>query len=77
MEIIKSDARTISLERYAIRRDSSGQPVKIRAWLFVQTPAMTPAEMRIRVDYEYDDIPNSNEQQLGLRILELLGRRIA
>jgi hypothetical protein len=77
MEIFKSDARTISLERYAIRRDANGQPVKIRGWLLVQTPAMKPAEMRIRVDYEYDDIPISSEHQLGRRLLELLGGRIA
>jgi hypothetical protein len=36
---------------------------------------MRPAEMRVRVDYEHDDIPNPNEVDLGRRLFQLLRNR--
>ena len=76
MDIFKSDARTIRLERYAIRRPAVGEPTRIRAWLIIETTSMSPSEMRLRVDYEYRDIPNPNEQALGQRIVHLIRDRV-
>jgi hypothetical protein len=75
MEIIKSDARTVTLDRYSIEREASDEPVKVRAWLTVSTPGMKPAQMRLRVDYEYSDIPNPNEIDFARRLLQLLRSR--
>ena len=75
MEIIKSDARTLTLDRYSIEREAAGQPVKVRAWLTISTPGMKPAQMRLRVDYEHNDIPNPNENDFARRLLQLLRNR--
>ena len=72
MEIVKTDTRSITLERFSIEREEPEKPVNIRAWLTVETPAQTPSVMRVRVDFENDDIPNPNEQTLGRRIVRLL-----
>lgn len=76
MEIVKSDVRTMTLDRFRIERGEIGGPVKIRAWLTVLTPSQDPSEMRIRVDYQYDDIPNQTERELGRRVVELLRNRL-
>ena len=77
MEILKTDDRTITLESYSIERETSGEPVTIRAELQISTPTMRPETMRIRVKYQFDDIPTPNERQLGQRIVQLLGNRLA
>ena len=77
MEIIKTDARTVSLERYAIERGAPGEPLRVRAWLLLTTPDQKPAAMRVRVDYECDDISYPKERDLGNQIVRLLARRLA
>jgi hypothetical protein len=77
MEIIKTDVRTITLESYSIERAASGEPVTIRAELQISTPTMKPETMRVRVRYQYEDIPNVDERDLGRRLLELLRNRLA
>jgi hypothetical protein len=76
MDIIKSDARTVTLERYSIKRSAAGAPVQVRAWLLLTMPSDIPSTMRLRVDYEYSDIPNPDEKKLGTRIVQLLARRL-
>lgn len=76
MEIVKTDARTITLESYSIDRESSGGPVTVRAELLISTPTMNPKMMRVRVKYEYDGLPNMNERDLAQRLLTLLRNRL-
>jgi hypothetical protein len=77
MEIWKSDARSITLERYSIEREASEQPATVRAELLISTPTMTPSLMRIRVKYQTPDMPNpANEQNFARRLLQLVGDRI-
>jgi hypothetical protein len=76
MEIVKSDVRTITLESYSIEREASGEPVTIRAELQIATPAMKPETMRLRVKYQFADLPNRDERDLARRLLELLRSRL-
>ena len=76
MEIVKTDARTITLESYSIDRELSGGPVTVRAELLISTPTMNPKMMRVRVKYEYDGLPNMNERDLAQRLLTLLRNRL-
>ena len=41
MEIVKTDVRAVTLERYSIEREASGEPVTVRAELLVSTPTMS------------------------------------
>ena len=75
MEIIKNEIRSITLERFAITRNALGKPTKVRAWLLVSTPTMAPSEMRLRVDFEYNDIPKPTEHLVGQLIVDWLSDR--
>jgi hypothetical protein len=77
MEILKSDMRWITLDRYSIERETPDQPVKVRAWLSVSAPGQPPETIRVRVDYEHSDIPSPNERDLGRRLVSLLGNRFS
>jgi hypothetical protein len=76
MEILKSDARTITLESYSIEREASGEPVTIRAELQISTPNTKPETMRIRMKYQSADFPNRNERDLAQGLLTLLRDRL-
>jgi hypothetical protein len=76
MEILKTDVRTIMLERYSIEREASGEPLTVRAELQISTPDMDPQAVRIRVRYQYGDIPSANEREFGRRLLQLLRNRL-
>ena len=71
MEILKTDVQTITLESYSIERETSGEPVTIRAELQISTPTMTPEMMRIRVKFQHE-FQYRNESDLGQKLLELL-----
>jgi hypothetical protein len=45
VELLKTDARNITLESYSIEREASGEPVTIRAELQISTPTMNPEAM--------------------------------
>jgi len=77
MEILKTgDGRSIVLESYAIERPSRSDPVTVHARLLVTTPSQTPKEMRIQVEYSYDDLPRMSEREFGQRLLTLLEQRV-
>lgn len=77
MELFKSEARSITLERYSIERESSGQPAIVRAELLVSAPTMTPSSIRVRVKYEMPQMPApANEQDFGRRLLQLLRNQL-
>jgi hypothetical protein len=78
MELFKSDFRTITLERYSIEREASGQPATIRAQLLVSGPSTgTPSSLRVRVKYQVPEMPiPANERDFGRRLLQLLGNQL-
>ena len=73
IEIVKTDARTITLERYRIQTEDAGRPLKVRAWLLLTSPH-DPAEMRLRIDYQLNDLPS--QQELARRLVRDLSNRI-
>jgi len=77
MELVKTDARSITLESYSIEQEQSDGPVTIRAELLLSTPTQTPSSMRLRVKYEMADIPCPNQRDLGRRLIQLLANRLS
>lgn len=78
MEIYKSADRTISLDHYTVERCAVGYPVIVKARLIVSVPQMKPAEVRVDVEYEADDLPHHpSEQDFGRRLMHLIGNRFS
>jgi hypothetical protein len=75
MIIVQAPDRTVTLEHWSIERSTSNAPVDIRALLLVETPQMTPTEMRIQVEFRSNDIPYASEYDLGGFLLMLLHAR--
>lgn len=65
----------ITLESYQISRTPDSPVVEVVADLIVVDSSLVPSTMRVRVEYQYDDIPPKGELEFGKRILGLLKRR--
>jgi hypothetical protein len=72
MELIKSDMRTVTLDRFSIEKAGQDDLVEIEARLTIVVPSQTPDKIDLRVRYQSKDIPLQGQEHFGRRLLSLL-----
>jgi hypothetical protein len=72
MELIKSDMRTVTLNRFSIEKAGPDDSVEIEARLTILVPSQTPDKIDLRVRYQSKDIPPQGHEHFGRRLLSLL-----
>ena len=71
------EGRTITLESYKIERASTGHPVHVRAALMLNSPQMTPTQIRVEMEYDTNEFrQHQDEASFAQRLLELLKARL-